>query len=99
MAYAPDGATFASGGEDGTVRIWDTRTGQQQQQLTGHIGTVWLLAYSPDGATLASCGGDGTVRIWDTRTGQQTAWLTGHLGPVWSSLTPRTAPPSPAAAT
>jgi len=34
VAYAPDSAT--GGGEDGTVRIWDTRTGQQQ--LTGHTG-------------------------------------------------------------
>ena len=29
LAYAPDSATAATGGgEDGTVRIWDTRTGQ-----------------------------------------------------------------------
>ena len=27
VAYAPDGAALASGGEDGAVRIWDARTG------------------------------------------------------------------------
>ena len=82
VAYAPDGATLATGGGDGTVRIWDARTGQQQHQLTGHTGPVWSVAYAPDGATLATGGGDGTVRIWDARTGQQQHQLAGHTGPV-----------------
>ena len=85
VAYAPDGATLATAGGDGTVRIWDARTGQQQQQLTGHTGRggqVLAVAYAPDGATLATAGGDGTVRIWDARTGQQQQQLTGHTGPV-----------------
>jgi WD40 repeat protein len=35
VAYAPDGATLATAGDDGTVRIWDARTGQQQHQICG----------------------------------------------------------------
>ncbi len=63
VAYAPDRATLATGGSDGTVRIWDARTGQQQHQLTGHTGGVRSVAYAPDGATLATgpaetCTGD-----------------------------------------
>jgi WD40 repeat protein len=70
VAYAPDGATLASGGDDGVVRIWDAHTGQQLQQLqqlTAPPGKVDSLAYAPDGATLASGGKDGAVRIWDAR--------------------------------
>jgi WD40 repeat protein len=66
------------------VRIWDTRTGQQQHQLTGHTASVNAVAYAPDGATVATAGEDSTVRIWDTRTGQQQHQLTGHTSEVWS---------------
>jgi WD40 repeat protein len=83
VAYAPAGATLATGGDDGMVRIWDARTGQQQQhQLTGHNGTVNAVAYAPAGATLATGSSDGMVRIWDARTGQLQHQLTGHDGAV-----------------
>jgi hypothetical protein len=70
VAYAPDGATLATGGDDGAVRIWDARTGQQQHQLTGHTGAVRAVAYAPDGVTLAT-GGDVTIRVWNPRNGVQ----------------------------
>jgi WD40 repeat protein len=56
---------LASAGGDGTVRIWDARTGICLSTLAGQTGWVRAVAYSPDGAHLASAGGDGTVRIWD----------------------------------
>ena len=38
VAIAPDGTWLASGGEDGSVRIWDPATGEQRAVLTGHAG-------------------------------------------------------------
>jgi len=82
VAYAPGGATLATGGEDGTALIWDTRTGQQQHQLTGHTGPVLTVAYSPDGTTLATGGSDGKVLTFDAHTSQQQRELTGQTGRV-----------------
>jgi WD40 repeat protein len=62
LAFAPDGSTLASGGRDGTVRLW--RPGRPGQTLIGHAGNVTALAFSPDGRTLASGGRDRQVCFW-----------------------------------
>ena len=69
----------ASAGVDGTVRIWDGHSGQQQQVLIGHAGAVNAVSFSPDGALVASGGDDLAVRLWDRRRGTELAVLTGHV--------------------
>ncbi|HEU0089615.1 MAG TPA: hypothetical protein VFQ77_18550, partial [Pseudonocardiaceae bacterium] len=69
VAYSPDGTHLLSGGDDGSVRVWDAATGAPVHQLSGHTGAVWSVAYSPDGTHLLSGGDDGSVRVWDAATG------------------------------
>jgi len=57
---------LASGGADGTVRLWDPGGGLPiGQPLTGHEGQVSTVVFAPDGRILASAGQDGTVWLWD----------------------------------
>src|SRR5262249_59197264 len=53
-AFAPDSQTLATGGADGTVRLWDVASGTERTVLKGHSDAVWALALSPDGGTVAS---------------------------------------------
>jgi RNA polymerase sigma factor (sigma-70 family) len=53
LAFSPDSATLASGG-DKTIRLWDVATGRLRRSLEGHRDWVCTLAFSPDGQTMAS---------------------------------------------
>jgi WD40 repeat protein len=69
VAYSPRGDRLASGSTDGTVRIWDTRSGQPVHLFQGHIPfalrftkavhnfrfPVTSVAFSPDGKRIVSC--------------------------------------------
>lgn len=70
VAISPDGKTLATGGLDGTIRLWDVETGKFIKCLLGHNSYVYRLAWSPDGNTLASAGAyDGSCGLWDVKSG------------------------------
>jgi WD40 repeat protein len=65
MTISGDGKRIFTGGEDGTVRVWDVETGVEKLTLKGHTGSVTSVAISRDGKRLISGSDDGTVRVWD----------------------------------
>ena len=88
VVLAPDGSWFATGGRDGTVRIWDTATGTEIRTLTAPASDVRVVAVAPDGSWLATDGGwvvrkgNDRVRIWDTATGTELRTLAGRVNVV-----------------
>jgi eukaryotic-like serine/threonine-protein kinase len=77
VAFSPDGERFASAGGDGTIKIWNSRTGGLLQSFPAHTDSVVSVAFHPDGKHLASRSTDGTVgavKVWDLTATGQAVW-------------------------
>jgi hypothetical protein len=81
LAWGPQRRTFASGGADSTVRLWNSPTGTSQL-LGSHGDEVLAVAFSGDGKVLASAGADRVILVWDVATLKRLARLVGHTDTV-----------------
>ncbi|KZV93899.1 WD40 repeat-like protein [Exidia glandulosa HHB12029] len=69
VAFLPDSHRLVSSSQDGTVRIWDTQTGETViGPLEGHTSNVLCVAVH--GSRITSCSYDGTFRVWDADSGE-----------------------------
>ena len=62
LAFNKDGNLLASASDDGTVRMWDTQTGEQLAVLD--IPGANSVGFSPDGTLLATAGFGDVLRLW-----------------------------------
>lgn len=67
VAFAPDGRTLASTGDDWMLRLWDPNGGASLGSRVGHLSLASCVAYSPDGRWLATGSYDKTVILRDVK--------------------------------
>ncbi|MEB3885206.1 sugar-binding protein [Lyngbya sp. CCY1209] len=91
VSCSPDGLRMVSGGQDGTIKLWN-RDGQLEKSWRGDEGTIWSVAFNPnsdrDNQIVASAGQDGTIKLWKL-DGTLIGILRGHTDEVkWVSFSP-----------
>jgi WD40 repeat protein len=86
VAFAPDGASLVSAGDDGNDLIWSSVNGATIAHPVGRYPTA--VAWSPNGVCVATATSSGSIVIWAVRTGVDVAHLSGvHdriYGLAWS---------------
>lgn len=58
LAFSPEGAVLAVGGDGGEIRIYDARTHLLRLKLRGKSNQIYGLAWSPDGTKLCNSKGE-----------------------------------------
>ncbi|WP_420125815.1 hypothetical protein [Longimicrobium sp.] len=77
-AYSPDGKQVATGGDGGTVVLFDVAVPARGRVLAAGDARVFHVAFSPDGSRLVTASRDAAVRVWNVRTGAMELELFGH---------------------
>ncbi|MDQ2993463.1 MAG: pentapeptide repeat-containing protein [Pseudomonadota bacterium] len=85
IAINPKQESFATGGSDGTIIIWNSITGKLTLTFKAHNRSVNTIAYSPDGKYLISAGEDKEIKIFSvSKKYQNPISLTGHKSVITS---------------
>ena len=71
VAFSPDGTTIASGLRDGSVKLWNVKTGENTHT---YRGGSYAVVFSPDGKTLAARGWN-NIMLWDVATRKSTSTI------------------------
>lgn len=76
--FSSDGTRLVSGDADGTIVVWDPRSGERLCSLAGHEGAVEHLATRRQSPDLASGSADRSIKLWDLGAGKEVGTLLGH---------------------
>jgi len=68
-AWSPDGRTFATGNQDKTCRIWDTRNlSKAVHVLRGNLGAIRSIRFTSDGQFMSMAEPADFVHIYDVKS-------------------------------
>jgi WD40 repeat protein len=76
--FSHNGQQLVTGSADGTIKEWDTNTGQLVRTINAHDGWVRTVAYNHNSTLIASGGDDGKINIWNRSTGQLQNTIIAH---------------------
>lgn len=81
ISLSPDGQQLVTGGDDGTVSLWDI-SGKLAREFDAGQGIIGAISFSPDGQQLATGGEYDTIKLWSI-SGKRLKEFNAQQGGVW----------------
>jgi WD40 repeat protein len=71
LAWSPSGDRLLTGGNDGSIMVWDAASGERVNLLfSGATSGMQLAAWSPDERHILAIPWDGLTELWDFEAGE-----------------------------
>lgn len=71
-----------TGGQDRSIKMWDTNTGSLSRTLYGCLGSVLDLTMTHDNKSVIAASSSNNLYVWDVNSGRVRHTLTGHADKV-----------------
>ncbi|XP_059657222.1 autophagy-related protein 16 isoform X2 [Cornus florida] len=82
ILFEYNSGNLISGGQDRTIKIWDTNTGSLSRTLHGCLGSVLDLTITHDNRSVIAASSSNNLYVWDVNSGRIRHTLTGHIDKV-----------------
>uniref|UniRef100_A0A671VRZ9 Apoptotic protease-activating factor 1 n=1 Tax=Sparus aurata TaxID=8175 RepID=A0A671VRZ9_SPAAU len=78
LSSSPADTRLLSWSFDGTVKMWDTESGEKLQDIRAHRGAILSCHVSPDGCLFATTSADMTAKLWHSESWECVHAFKGH---------------------
>jgi WD40 repeat protein len=82
VIFCPDHQTLISASRDGTIKVWQWKTGKLIHCIKEDIGAIYAIALHPHAEIIATGSEDNTLRLWHLASGKLIGTFTGHTLPI-----------------
>ncbi|KAM3420843.1 hypothetical protein BST61_g4083 [Cercospora zeina] len=83
VKFSPANKFLAAAGDSRIIALYDTQSGEQVANLTGHGSWITSLDWNWSGEFLVSCGYDGKVKVWSMERRECVATQTESERCLW----------------
>ena len=82
ILFEYNSSKLITGGQDRSVKVWDTNTGSISSNLYGCLGSVLDLTITHDNRSVIAASSSNNLYVWDLNSGRVRHTLTGHTDKV-----------------
>lgn len=82
IMFEYNSSKLISGGQDRSIKMWDTNTGSLSRTLYGCLGSVLDLSVTHDNRSVIAASSSNNLYVWDANSGRVRHTLTGHIDKV-----------------